>query len=172
MDKKKVKNEINKQENKDFRLYRKFIDTVRPGRYTLGQTRYGTEYDAIQTDVESGERIFIEVKQREKYRYDDFRTFLLSLHKLDSMQLMMKKENAQRGFVVGIYPDDSKIVLFDITNLPSTLADITWRKVKKTEYDPDSEMVYQPFAELNLKHGKYKHYSTYVYNFGLKNLDF
>lgn len=164
-----VKKKINVQEKKDYIYYKKFIDKVRPGKYTIAKTKYGTEYDVLQIDNNTGERYLIEIKYRDKYAFDDFDTFMLSLHKTDSMQIMMKKEKAQKGFIAGLYPKGNKVVLFDITDLTPTVADIKWVKVKKTEFDDNSERVYQPKAMLNMQPGKYKHYSTYVYDFNFED---
>lgn len=164
-----VKEEIKKQENTDYIRYKKFINHIRHGKYTIENTVYGTEYDVLQINNETGERDLVEIKNRDNYAYEDFQTFMLSLHKLDSMQAMMKKENAQRGFVAGLYPKSNKVVLFDITNLTPTVADIKWLYVKKTQYDPKSPKEWQPKASLDLKHGHYKHYSTYVYDYDFEN---
>lgn len=170
-----VQKEIDRQENEDIILYRKFIESIRPNRYTIEQTAPGTGYDALQYDTETGERILIEIKNRDNYSYDDFPTFLLSLHKIDTMQEMLVQENAQKGFVAALYPLSGKVVLFDITDTrvqDMGENDIRWVKVKKTQYDPESPKIWQPKAVFDLKRGHHKHYSTYVYNFGLKNLDF
>lgn len=159
---------INTQEDIDYLTYRDFLEQKWQGRYTLDKMKAGKEYDAFQTNTTTGANTLVELKCREDYRYDDFPTFLLSLHKLDSMQLNMKKKNAQNGCIVGIYPYDGKVVIFDVTELTPQVADIQWRKVKKTQYDPDSEKVWKPFAVLNLKPGKYNHYSTYVYEHNIK----
>lgn len=169
MRKKEVDKAINTQEDIDYLTYRDFLEHKWPGRYELDKTRAGKEYDAFQTNTTTGTNTLIELKWREDYRYNDFPTFLLSLHKLDSMQLHMKEKNAQRGCIVGIYPYDGKVVIFDVTELIPQVADIQWRKVKKTQYDPDSEKVWMPFAVLNLKPGKYKHYSTYVFEYDMEN---
>lgn len=160
-----VKEKINEKEDLDFITYKRFIESISPNGYTVDKTRFGKEYDAIQTNKKTGERTFVEIKNRDEYAYEDFQTFMLSLHKLDSMQRMMKKENAQKGFVAGLYPKSKKVVLFDITNLTPTVADIKWLYVKKTQYDPNSPKEWQPKAALNLQQGNYKHYSTYVYDF-------
>lgn len=164
----KVKEEINRQEDTDIILYRKFIESVSPDRYTIEQTVPGTGYDALQYNKETGERILIEIKNRDKYAYDDFNTFLLSLHKIDTMQEMLVQENAQKGFVAALYPRSNKVVLFDVTNTRVQDMgdnDIRWVKVKKTEYDPNSPRVWQPKAVFDLRHGKHRNYSTYVYDF-------
>lgn len=170
MTEKEIKEDIDLREGIDYWTYRDFIEAKWPGRYTLDKMRAGKEYDAVQTNTKTGETALIELKYREDYRYNDFPTFLLSLHKLDSMQLHMKKKNAQRGCIVGIYPYDGKVVIFDVTELTPQVADIQWRKVKKTQYDPDSEKVWKPFAVLNLKPGKYKHYSTYVFDHNIQKI--
>lgn len=159
---------INVQEDIDYLTYRDFLEHKWQGRYTLDKMKAGKEYDAFQTNTTTGANTLVELKWREDYRYDDFPTFLLSLHKLDSMQSNIKKKNAQNGCIVGIYPYDGKIVIFDVTELTPQVADIQWRLVKLTQYDPDSEKVWKPFAVLNLKPGKYNHYSTYVYEHSIK----
>lgn len=166
---KDVDAEIDLREGIDYWTYRDFLEYKWPGKYKLDKMKAGKEYDAIQTNTITGEDTLVELKWREDYRYNDFPTFLLSLHKLDSMQLHMNKKNAQRGCIVGIYPYDGKVVIFNVTELTPQVADIQWRKVKKTQYDPDSEKVWKPFAVLNLKPGKYKHYSTYVFEYDMEN---
>ena len=168
MEEKKVKEEINRQENTDIEQYRKFIESISPDKYVITQTPPGTGYDALQYNTETGERILIEIKNRDNYAYDDFSTFHLSLHKIDTMQEMLVEENAQKGFVAALYPKSDKVVLFDITYTTTQdmgADDIQWVYVKKTQYDPDSPRIWQPKAVLDLKHGHHRNYSTYVYDF-------
>lgn len=109
------------------------------------------------------ENAVVEIKNRDKYTYTQFKTFLLSLHKLDHLELGKKTEDKPYSCVVAIYPLSDKIVVFDTTNLNAKNSTIEWRKVKVTEYD-DEEPVYEwrPFAVLSLEPGKHQYYRTIV----------
>lgn len=116
-----------------------------------------SRYDAVT------ENAVVEIKSRDKYKYDDFNTFTLSLHKLDHLQLGMKKENKPFASVVALYPRSNKVAVFDVTELTPNNCSIEWRYVKVTEYD-DEEPVYawKPFAVLSLEPGKHQYYRTIV----------
>ena len=110
------------------------------------------------------ENAVVEIKNRDKYTYEHFNTFSLSLHKLDHLELGKKVEDKQYSCVVAIYPLSDKVVIFDTTNLNAKNAKIEWIKVKKTQYDDEeeTEYVYEPKVMLDLKAGKHGDYRTIV----------
>lgn len=119
----------------------------------------GSKWDAVT------ENCVVEIKNRDKYKYDSFPTFALSLHKLDHLELGRKTEGKRYSVVLGIYPLSNKVVLFDVTKLNQKNANIEWKRVKKTEYaDGKSIYVWEPKVMLDLKEGKHDNYITMVIN--------
>ena len=117
----------------------------------------GSKWDAVT------ENCVVEIKNRDKYKYDSFPTFALSLHKLDHLELGKKTEGKPYSVVLGIYPLSNKVVLFDVTDLNPKNANIEWKRVKKTEYaDGEPIYVWEPKVMLDLTEGKHDNYRTIV----------
>lgn len=117
----------------------------------------GCKWDAVT------ENCVVEIKNRDKYKYDSFPTFALSLHKLDHLELGKETEGKPYSSVLGIYPLSNKVVLFDVTDLNPKNANIEWKRVKKTEYaDGEPIFVWEPKVMLDLTEGKHDNYRTIV----------
>lgn len=117
----------------------------------------GSKWDAVT------ENCVVEIKNRDKYKYDSFPTFSLSLHKLDHLELGKRTEDKPNASVLAIYPLSNKAVLFDVTDLNPKNANIEWKRVKKTEYaDGEPIFVWEPKVMLDLKEGKHDNYRTIV----------
>lgn len=142
---------IEARERTDYRVLQQIC------HYDMRRKPPGSKWDAVT------ENAVVEIKNRDKYTYDDFDTFSLSLHKLDHLELGKKEEDKPYSAVVAIYPLSNKVVIFDTTNLNAKNAKIEWKRVKKTQYDTKEPIyVWQPKVMLDLTEGKHTNYRTIV----------
>lgn len=155
--------DIEEREELDYRAFQKLIE-LKGNKTVPHRTPRFCKYDAY-TVLQGKTMAVVELKTREDYHINDFKTFLLSLHKVDELQEAKALNEAQGAFLVAFYPLDNKTVIFDLTDLRAQdmgEKDIKWVYTYRTHYIKEKGKEMQPFVELDLQEGKHKNYSTKI----------